>query len=49
MMFRVSIFACLLLCLAGCGYGLIGRTSNLPEDIENIFVEPLRNQTTRQL
>jgi len=48
MTFRVSIFACLLLSLAGCGYGLIGRTSSLPEDIENIYVEPLRNQTTRQ-
>jgi outer membrane lipopolysaccharide assembly protein LptE/RlpB len=33
--------------LAGCGYGLIGRTSTLPEDIESIFVEPLKNRTTR--
>lgn len=45
---RVPILACLLITLAGCGYGLIGRTSNLPEDIENIFVEPLQNRTTRQ-
>lgn len=33
--------------VVGCGYGLIGRTSTLPEDIETIFVEPLKNQTTR--
>ena len=33
--------------LGGCGYGLVGRTSSLPEDIENIFVEPLANRTTR--
>ncbi len=33
--------------LSGCGYGLIGRTSNLPEDIERIYVQPLENRTTR--
>ena len=33
--------------LLGCGYGLIGRTSNLPEDVESIFVETLQNRTTR--
>lgn len=45
----------LALCLAltaisflGCGYGLIGRTSNLPDDINSIFVQTLENQTTRQ-
>lgn len=32
----------------GCGYGLIGRTSNLPEDIQKIFVATLENRTTRQ-
>ncbi len=38
----------LLLCAAaGCGYGLVGRTSNLPEDVRTIFVENLQNQTTR--
>jgi len=34
--------------LTGCGYGLIGRTSNLPSDINSIFVQTLENQTTRQ-
>ena len=33
--------------LAGCGYGLVGRTSSLPEDIEDIYVQPLLNRTTR--
>ncbi len=33
--------------LGGCGYGLVGRTSSLPEDIENVYVEPLGNRTTR--
>jgi outer membrane lipopolysaccharide assembly protein LptE/RlpB len=35
------------LVLGGCGYGLVGRTSSLPEDIENIYVAPLTNRTTR--
>jgi outer membrane lipopolysaccharide assembly protein LptE/RlpB len=33
--------------MAGCGYGLIGSASTLPDDIESIFVEPLKNRTTR--
>ena len=32
---------------AGCGYNLVGRASNIPEDIKKVFVEPLENQTTR--
>ena len=35
------------LLLAGCGYGLVGRTSSLPEDIQNVYVQPLGNLTTR--
>lgn len=34
--------------LAGCGYGLVGRTSSLPPDIEKIFISPLQNRTLRQ-
>lgn len=33
--------------LSGCGYTLVGLASNIPEDIEKIYVEPLRNSTTR--
>lgn len=44
-----GLLAAAALCalLAGCGYGLIGRTSNLPEDIQSIYVYPLENRTTR--
>ena len=35
------------LLLSGCGYGLVGRTSSLPEDIANVYVQPLGNLTTR--
>ena len=35
------------LLVSGCGYGLVGRTSSLPEDIEDVYVEPLGNLTTR--
>ncbi len=38
----------LAISLAGCGYGLVGRTSSLPEDIESIFISPLINRTLRQ-
>lgn len=38
----------LITALAGCGYGLVGRSSNLPADIQNIFISPLENRTLRQ-
>ncbi len=41
----VAVVATLL--AGGCGYGLVGRTSSLPEDISNIHVSPLVNRTTR--
>lgn len=45
----ITLFLVLIaLSAIGCGYGLIGRTSNLPDDIGSIFVETLENQTTRQ-
>ncbi len=48
---RATLLTVLLgLCLgllASCGYGLIGRTSNLPEDVTKIYVQPLQNRTTR--
>lgn len=37
----------LALSLTGCGYGLVGRTSSLPEDVRSIFVSTLTNRTTR--
>ena len=34
--------------VAGCGYGLVGRTSSLPPDVVNIYIAPLGNRTLRQ-
>ena len=36
-----------ILFLSGCGYTLVGKASNLPEDIASIYVEPLDNATSR--
>lgn len=36
-----------ILLLTGCGYNLVGRASNIPEDIQRIYVEPLENSTSR--
>jgi hypothetical protein len=35
------------LLVSGCGYTLVGRASNIPEDIEKVYVEPLANATQR--
>lgn len=44
-----TLASCIVaLSLGACGYGLIGRTSNLPEDVRNIYVQPLQNRTTRE-
>ena len=37
--------ACLL--LAGCGYALVGRGSNLPADVRAVYLQPLANRTPR--
>ena len=48
---QAPVLALLLLCspalLAGCGYTLVGQGSNLPEDIQKIYVQPLENSTPR--
>lgn len=31
----------------GCGYTLVGRTSTLPDDVRNIYIEALKNTTRR--
>ncbi len=33
--------------VAGCGYALVGRGSNLPEDVHRVYVAPLENRTSR--
>lgn len=42
----VSI-AFLALVSSGCGYRLVGQASNLPEDIDSVYVETLENKTQR--
>ncbi len=37
----------LSLALGACGYALVGKASNLPEDIETIYIEPFENRTAR--
>ena len=39
--------ALLAVLVMGCGYALVGRGSNIPEDVQAILLEPLENQTTR--
>lgn len=33
--------------LSGCGYALVGRGSNIPEDIKSVYIRPLENRTQR--
>lgn len=42
-----SSAALLILLLAGCGYALVGRGSNVPDDVRLVFLEPLENLTPR--
>lgn len=42
-----GILGASLLVLSGCGYALVGRGSNLPADIKNIYIRPLENRTPR--
>ena len=33
--------------LSGCGYALVGRGSNIPEDVRSVYLEAFVNQTPR--
>jgi hypothetical protein len=33
--------------LAGCGYALVGRGSNIPEDVKRVYLKPFENMTAR--
>jgi len=35
------------LAAAGCGYTLVGRASNIPDDVRAVFLQPLENATAR--
>ncbi len=36
-----------LAALAGCGYALVGRGANIPEDVRSVYLQPLANRTQR--
>ena len=42
---RVAVVLLLAAGLAACGYHLVGTSSFLPEDIENLYVETFENRT----
>jgi outer membrane lipopolysaccharide assembly protein LptE/RlpB len=37
----------LVLAAVGCGYALVGRGNNIPDDVQSVFIEPLLNNTQR--
>lgn len=37
-----------LLVLTACGYSLVGRGTNVPEDVRTVFLSPFENRTQRQ-
>ncbi len=47
---RIALGAALVvagLAAQGCGYALVGRASNIPEDVRQVFLKPLENATPR--
>lgn len=44
----IPLLAVVTLAAAGCGgYALVGRATNIPEDVRQIYVSPLENRTNR--
>ena len=39
--------AAAVLALGGCGYALVGRGSNIPEDVRTVYLAPFENRTQR--
>jgi hypothetical protein len=37
----------LLLPLAGCGYALVGKGTNIPPDVKRVYLKPFENSTSR--
>lgn len=40
--------AALAATLAGCGYALVGRGTNVPTDVREVYLSPFENRTQRQ-
>ena len=45
--FREAAALLLVLILIGCGYALVGKASNIPDDVRLVFLAPFENRTTR--
>lgn len=43
----LAVMAAMVVVLAGCGYGLVGVSSNLPSHLQRLCVTPFVNQTER--
>lgn len=44
---KAVALATLILLTIGCGYALVGRGSNIPEDVQIMYLDPLENSTRR--
>lgn len=42
-----SVAFCLAFGVGGCGYALVGRGTNIPDDVRQVYLRPLENRTTR--
>jgi len=43
----LAVLTLAVVTLAGCGYSLVGRASNVPADVGAVYVQPLENRTPR--
>ena len=44
---RTAVPLLLVVPLAGCGYALVGRGTNIPDTIQRVYLAPLQNATRR--
>ncbi len=44
----LTLLAVSALFVAGCGYALVGRGTNIPADIHSVYLSPFENRTQRQ-
>jgi hypothetical protein len=42
-----AVLAVVVVASLGCGYALVGRGSNIPDDVQIIYLDPLENNTRR--
>lgn len=43
----LSLALMVILALQACSYALVGKASNIPEDVRTVYLKPLENQTQR--